>query len=397
MIRAVALIGIALNGPYYAALRTGLAVRRQAYARIAVDMLLVTVGLVSAGSSGAAPYLGVYTVIAVYAGLALSSRACLLITLSATAGYLGMALLHQVDWQVRWLVPASPPAPGWLTEAGMNLLVLNVVGGLTAVLAEAYRQSRRRLGLLYQDLERAHDEAFRLNAEIQRGARLQALGTVVAGVSHEVGNALQTAVLPLELVRRKVGVAVPEVVRHLDQIQYGCETAMRIVGQVLETARQASMETAPVSLVEVARRTVELKGYDLRRAGIEVTLRFPDPFPTVKGPSFQLQQVLLNLVTNAQDALRQGGTGRRIAIVGLAEGDRVAVEVRDTGPGVPAETLPHLFEPSFTTRPDGTGLGLAIAADIVRNLGGDLTATNRPEGGAVFRVSLPAVSRPAPA
>jgi C4-dicarboxylate-specific signal transduction histidine kinase len=271
-----------------------------------------------------------------------------------------------------------------------NLLVVNVVGALTALLARAYRQNRLRLAVLYEDLERAYDEAARLNAEIQRGARLLVLGEVVTGVAHEIGNALQSALLPIELVRRKVSSVVPDVLRHLDQIEYGCTTAVGIVRNVLQTARQSANEHLPVSLAEMARRTLELKSYSLRRDGIAVRLDFPPDFPAVVGPPFRLQQVLLNLISNAQDALVSGTRTRSIAIVGTTDGDRAIVEVRDTGPGIPADALPRLFEPFYTTKPDGTGLGLAISADIVRGLGGDLTARNAPEGGAVFRLSLPA-------
>lgn len=386
VLRTVAVVGILLNGAYYLGLSSGRYVRPQAYLRIAIDVGLTTVGLYEAGGLAAAPYLGIYTIIAVYAGLVLSSAACVFVTAAATGGYVAAALLYQAR-----SLPGAP-VPGEWAAAGFNLLVLNGVGVLTAILAHAYRQSRRRLSLLYQDLERAHDEAFRLNAEIQRVARLHTLGAVVAGVSHEVGNALQTAVLPLELVRRKVGTGAPEVTRHLDQIEHGCETAMRIVGNVLQAARQASSEKVPVSLPEVARRTLELKGYDLRRAGITVQLELSSDLPPIMGVPSELQQVLLNLVTNAQDALRENGRGGSIAIVGFVERERVVVEVRDDGPGVPPETLPRLFEPFYTTKPDGTGLGLAISSDIVRGLGGELTAANRPEGGAVFRVSLPVVS-----
>jgi signal transduction histidine kinase len=383
---AIALLGLALNVPYYLAGRTRGGFRAQAYTRMLIDIALVTAGLYGAGGLAAAPYVSVYTIIVVYAGTVLSSLACLLGTATATAAFLGIALGQESGW-----LPATALVPrgAWMI-AIFNLLVVNVVGALTALLARAYRQNRLRLAVLYEDLERAYDEAARLNAEIQRGARLLVLGEVVTGVAHEIGNALQSALLPIELVRRKVSSVVPDVLRHLDQIEYGCTTAVGIVRNVLQTARQSANEHLPVSLAEMARRTLELKSYSLRRDGIAVRLDFPPDFPAVVGPPFRLQQVLLNLISNAQDALVSGTRTRSIAIVGTTDGDRAIVEVRDTGPGIPADALPRLFEPFYTTKPDGTGLGLAISADIVRGLGGDLTARNAPEGGAVFRLSLPA-------
>jgi C4-dicarboxylate-specific signal transduction histidine kinase len=321
----------------------------------------------------------------VYAGVALSSQACVVAAGAATAGYLLVAVLQRAG-----SLPITNPLPpnAWAV-AIFNLLVLDIVAVLIAILARAYRHNRRRLAALYQDLERAYDESSRLNAELQRAARLHVLGEVLAGVAHEIGNALQSALLPIELVRQKAAAAAPEVLRHLEQIEYGCSTAIGVVKNVLQTARQSTDDKIPVSFPEIARRTVELKGYSLRRDGIALRLEFPPDFPAVVGQPFRLQQVLLNLVANAQEALRDEVGNRSIGIVGSSGEGRAVVEVRDTGPGIPAEVLPRLFEPFYTTKAGGTGLGLAISADIVRNLGGDLTARNAPEGGAIFRVSLP--------
>jgi C4-dicarboxylate-specific signal transduction histidine kinase len=282
---------------------------------------------------------------------------------------------------------AAPPPGGW-PVAAFNLLVLNVVGGLTAVLADAYRRSRLRLARANDELERANDAAQRLNAEIQRAAQLRVLGEVVAGVTHEIGNVLSVALGHVGLARLKAS-GQPDVLTHLEHIETSCDAAMRVVRNALETARQSSAQPRPVSIASVAQRIVELKRYDLRRDDISVRVEFPEPFPPVLGASFQVQQVLLNLVANAQDALRAMPGGRAIEIVGWPENGRAVVEVRDTGPGIAPDALPRLFEPFFTTKTSGTGLGLAVSAGIVRELGGELTAANRAEGGASFRITLP--------
>jgi len=389
-IRTTALAGLLLNGPYYVAARSGERFRQQAYGRMAVDVVLLTLGLYGAGGLSAASYVGVYTIIPVYAGIVLSGAACLVATAFATVSFLVVVLLQHTGW----LTTAVPPTGAHWAVAGFNLLILNVVGWLTANLADVYRENRRRLGVLYQDLERAHDESFRLNAEIQRAARLNLLGEFVPGISHEIRNVLQLVFGHLELMRPKVKALGPEVMRHVDEVEQSCETAMRIVKNALDSARQPSAESVLVSLKEVARRTVELKGYDFRRDGISAQLDFPPDFPPVLAARFQLQQVLLNLVTNAQDALRGTREPRTIMIVGLPERERAVVEVRDSGPGIPTGILPRLFEPFYTTKASGTGLGLAISASIIRSLGGDLTAGNRREGGAVFRIALPAARQP---
>jgi signal transduction histidine kinase len=384
IVRWASVLGIVINVPYYLAARSGRWRRTQAYVRMLGDIALITLGHWSAGGLAAAAYVGVFAIVPVYTGLVFSTTACLVATWAATAAYLGMAMLPPHV--------ATPPVSGAWTTAAFNLLVLNVVGGLTAILAEAYRRSRLRLAQANEELERANDAAQRLNAEIQRAAHLRVLGEVVAGVTHEIGNVLSVALGHVGLARERASAGRAEILAHLDHIETSCDAAMRIVRNTLETARQSSAQQRPLSIASVAQRIVELKRYELRKDGISVSLSFPDPFPLVLGLPFQVQQVLLNLVANAQDALRTAPSRRAIEIVGRLDDGHAVVEVRDTGPGIAADALPRLFEPFFTTKPSGTGLGLAVSAGIIRELGGDLSAENRPEGGAVFRISLPVLT-----
>jgi C4-dicarboxylate-specific signal transduction histidine kinase len=275
--------------------------------------------------------------------------------------------------------------------AAFNLLVVAIVGVVTAILAEAYRRSRLRLAALNRELARANDESLRLNAEIQRAARLSMLGEGMAGVAHELNNVMNIVLGHVGLAHHRRAETSAEVARHLDRALEGCENATRILRNTLDAVREGSAEKRRVSLADVARRTVELKAYDLRRDGITIRVRFAEDVPAVHGVAFQLQQVLLNLITNAQQALRERRTApRTIEIVGTADDGRAVIEVRDTGPGISAETLPRLFTPFFTTKVDGTGLGLTVSTAIIRDHGGTLTGDNRPTGGAVFRIELPA-------
>jgi len=389
VIRVIAVLGALLNGPYYLLARTGRYPRAQAYVRMAVDLGLITVGLYSAGGLAAAPYLSVYTPVTVYAGITLSRAGALVGTAMATGGYLAVALLQQARWLP--LPSAIPPEDAW-PVAAFNLLIFVVVSVTTAFLADAHRKSRRQLMGLHQDLERAHDEVLRLNAEMQRLARLHVLGEVVAGVTHEIRNVLTVAFGHLEFATRKVRGVMPDVVRHLDKVSESCEVAMRIVRNALQLGRSTPPERVAVSIPDVAERIAELKTFDLRRHDIDLEIAFPPDFPLVMATSLQILQVLLNLVGNAQDALHETTGRRTITIVGMTEPRRVVVEVRDTGPGIHPEMLPRLFEPFFTMKADGTGLGLAISAGIVRDLGGELTGENLPDGGAAFRVAFPVAS-----
>jgi two-component system sensor histidine kinase HydH len=386
IIRVTALIALALNLPYFLAAHTGVASRAQAYVRMCLDIVFITVGLYAAGGVAAAQYVAAYTIVAVYTGMMFSAHACLVATAFATLSFITVAVL-----QTEGVLPLPrAPLPGAWEIVGFNLLVLNIVGCMAAILSEAYRQSRQRLHGLNAELERAHDEAQRLNGHIQQAARLSVLGDVVGGVTHEVRNVLQSVFGQLWMARRKLREAPADVAEHLDEIEASCEAAMRIIRTTLDMARQPPAGAERVLLAGIAERVAQLKAYELRRDHITLSLEFEAGMPAVTAAAFQLQQVLLNLVSNAHDELRQVGGRRDIVIAGFVQGADCVVEVRDNGRGIPSKALARIFEPFFTTKPSGTGLGLAISAGIVESLGGRLSAGNRNQGGAAFRIALPA-------
>jgi C4-dicarboxylate-specific signal transduction histidine kinase len=177
---------------------------------------------------------------------------------------------------------------------------------------------------------------------------------------------------------------------HLAQVEHSCEQVMRIIRTTLDMARQPGDAPGPLLLDEVITRATELKAYDLRRDGITLSVDVPEGLPPVRASAFQLQQVLLSLITNAQDELRDRQGRREIVVAAAPDPLGCAIEVRDTGPGIPQAILPRVFEPFFTTKATGTGLGLAISAGVVERLGGRVTAGNHRDGGAVVRVALPA-------
>lgn len=388
----LSLVGLGLNVPYAMLALTGWQRRAQAYARMVGDVILMTVGLYLAGGIAAASYLGVYVIVPLYAGLTLSSLACLLASSMATVAYLTMAQLQQMGW----LAPttADAPAPAWSVVA-FNLLILNVVAGVTALLSDAYRRSRHQLLAANAELERAYDATARLNVEMQRTSRLRALGEVVAGVTHEIRNALTPTLGHLDLLERTVTPS-PDVTERLAQVRKGCHAALRIVSSTLDVARRPVEERRPIGVASVADAVVGLKRYDLTRDRIAIRVDVPGDFPDLMGSASQLQQVLLNLIGNAQDALRDRDGRRSIDLVARVEDARAVLEVRDSGPGFPREVLEHGFEPFQSTKPTGTGLGLPISAGIVRELGGELTAANAPDG-AVLTLSFPLAGQPRPA
>jgi len=393
IIRLTTLLSLVLNVPYYLAIRTGVALRAQAYARTFIDVALTTMGLYGAGGLGAAQYLGVYTIVPIYTAFVFSARACVLATGFATVSYLIVVALQLMHW----LPFTQQPLPETWIIAAFNLLIVNVVGVLSALAAEAYQLNRRRLARLYGQLERAHDEALKLNGEIQGAARRFVLADVVGGVTHDVRNALQGAFGHLWLARRTGRTLSPEAASHLDQAEQACENAMRILRTTLDMARRPTPEREPVAPAEILRRVAELKAVEFRRDGITLVTDVPAAPPVVLGSHYQLLQVLLNVVGNAQEELRHSAGRRVITLSARGTGNRVILEVRDTGAGIPPNVLPHIFEPFYTTKPGGSGLGLSISAGIVEAFGGTLVGENRREGGALFRITLPAADRLSPA
>ena len=164
---------------------------------------------------------------------------------------------------------------------------------------------------------------------------------------------------------------------------------MRIVRTTLDVARQPALQPEPVALDDLAERALVLKRFDLRRDTIDVRVEAVPGLPLVVTVPAQIQQVLLNLLTNAQEALRGWVGPRAIVMSARSEGGCAVLDVADTGPGFPGETLARVLEPFYTTKADGTGLGLPIAAGIMRDLGGELCVANRGGGGAVISLRLP--------
>ena len=385
IIRVTSIVGLLVNVPYYLAAHSRWRRRTQAWVRMSMDVALITAGLYAAGGLAASAYLGVYAVVPVYTGIVFSSVACVVITALATFAFLAMA-----GGQIAGLLAfTSPPAPDAWHMALFNLLVLNIVGGLSAMLADAYRRSRHRLAAAYDELERAHEQSLRMHAQIERAGRLYAVSEVVAGVTHEMRNVLQGVFGHLWLVRRKLASAPSDVDEHLARVEEACEQVMRIIRTTLDMARQPGDAPGPLDVEDVVARVAQLKAYDLRRDGITLSVDVADDVPQIRASGFQLQQVLLNLITNAQEELRERDGRREIAVAASPDPLGCAIEVRDSGPGIPRAILPRVFEPFFTTKETGAGLGLAISAGIVERFGGRITAMNRRDGGAAFRIVLP--------
>jgi CheY-like chemotaxis protein len=230
-----------------------------------------------------------------------------------------------------------------------------------------------------------------VQSKLLQTEKMAGLGQLVSGIAHELNNPLTSIMGYSQLLLGRRLTAPQEADGRL--IHQEAERAARIVKNLLLFAREARPERRPVNLNEVVERTLALRNYELRVENIELSQELAQDLPPVIADPAQLQQVLLNLLVNAEQAIRQGaGEGSiRVRTRKTARG-RVSFEIIDSGPGIPQEIIPRIFDPFFSTKPSGagTGLGLSITCGIVQEHGGEISVQSQLGHGAKFIVELPA-------
>ena len=230
------------------------------------------------------------------------------------------------------------------------------------------------------------------------------MGELTASIAHEVNQPLAAIVANGEAGLRWLGRTTPDLGETKKSIEAMLRNAQR-ASDVVRRLRALSAKGAPahasLDLSAVAEETVQLVERELRAQGVRLSADLPAGLPPVDGDRVQLQQVLLNLLLNAIQALGAVSPERRTISVRVRRGareslgDAIVVTVEDSGAGIAEADLAHLFDAFFTTRSDGMGMGLSISRSIVEAHGGRIEAANRPEGGAAFRVCLPVAGRAA--
>jgi two-component system NtrC family sensor kinase len=269
---------------------------------------------------------------------------------------------------------------------------------------EEIRSARRlqhmstELAATNERLVSAVEQLKSAQAQLVQAEKLSAIGQLVAGVAHELNNPLTSVIGYAQLVEEELREGPSsrppmEVAQDLRRIADESERAARIVRNLLAFARRQGAAREPVDIVDVCSRVIALREYELRMGDVKLDTALPTGLPQVMGDGGQLQQVLLNLILNAERAMR-GRPVRRLAI-GAAYDDRtgsIALSVTDSGHGIDAADLSRIFDPFFTTRDvgEGTGLGLSICYGIVRDHGGQIDVESKAHVGTTFRVTLPA-------
>ena len=230
-----------------------------------------------------------------------------------------------------------------------------------------------------------------LQSQVVRAERLATLGELAAGVVHELNNPLTSITVYAEYLVRKLESQGQDVadVEKLRRIGASAQRILRFSRDLVQYARPSGKQLEPVDLSSVVRSSVSIVEHLLERSNITLDIEIDPELPVIQAVAGQLEQVLINLITNAVHAVESGG--RVIVRAGLDDQNTALLEVGDSGPGVADDDLERIFEPFFTTKPDGkgTGLGLPIVRNIIDQHRGRITVGRSELGGAAFRVTIP--------
>lgn len=231
-----------------------------------------------------------------------------------------------------------------------------------------------------------------LERDARRTEMLGALGQVAAGIVHELNNPLTIVSSRIELILAAVEYELPPQVRDdLGVVHRNAQRASRIAADLVALARQRVSERGPININDLVRKTLLSFREPMLREGVEITTSLDSTLKPVMGDVTELEQVLVNLIMNAHDAMPGGGA---LLIETSAEPDKpgfVRLTLGDSGCGISAEAMPRLFEAFFTTKPTGTGLGLWLSHRTVREHGGTIAAHSEPGKGATMVVMLPTI------
>jgi signal transduction histidine kinase len=244
--------------------------------------------------------------------------------------------------------------------------------------------SRDEIGDLARALERMTRQLRESRAQVVQAEKLASIGEMSAAVAHGLRNPLASLRAAAQLVRRHP--ASPAATEHLDAIIEEADRLDRRISHLLSFSRPAPFHPVSESVPRLIEELLPAVAGAIREQKVNLETAVPTTLPEVRVDPMQLEQAILEIVSNALDAMPAGG---RLGIRAFVDEGEVVIEVSDTGGGIPAEVLPSVCEPFFTTRQEGTGLGLAIAKRYVEQNGGRLEIASRPGEGTTVRLRLP--------
>jgi two-component system, NtrC family, sensor kinase len=302
-----------------------------------------------------------------------------------------------VSWVER-IGRSTEAASGRVPDADSRELEDPVLGGtFLFTVSPLVGRDEQRIGtvIVARDVTeqaRLQAERVELRDRLTQSEKLAALGQFVAGIAHELNNPLQGVLGHLELMLQETGQFPARAKRDLKLVFREAERAAKIVHNLLVFAGSRRITRRRINANHIVTRVLRLRAAACAAASIEIVKDLAPKLPRIAGDALLLQQALLNIVMNAEQALATSTGPRRLELRTRVAGRKtMEIQIADSGPGISPEALPRLFEPFFTTKEvgQGTGLGLAIAYGIVQEHDGRLLAANRPEGGAVFTLELP--------
>jgi two-component system NtrC family sensor kinase len=240
---------------------------------------------------------------------------------------------------------------------------------------------------LYEETCRAYEDLRKTQEQLLQSEKMSAVGQLIAGVAHELNNPL-TAILGYSQLLESEGLNA-RALDYVGKLYRQAQRTHRVVQNLLSFARQRQPQREEVDLRKVLDETLTMRDYDLKTNNITVEREAPAECTPVIADPHQIEQVYLNIINNAVDAILETGKQGKLKIRIFAENGSVVTQFTDDGPGL--KDPKRIFDPFYTTKSvgKGTGLGLSICYGIVKEHGGDITAHNGPEGGAVMEVRLP--------
>ena len=321
---------------------------------------------------------------------------------NAAERLLGLRASVAVGRSVDEVLLEAPVLAAWLRAAlaGERLiheteLELTADGGrrvmVRASASELRDEAGRSDGLVV--LLRDTTEVSRLELQLRRTDKLAALGTLAAGVAHEVKNPLHALTLNLHLLHAELVAPEPsttEIKGYFDILRSEMDRIHRIVENFLRFSKPSIPEVTSLNPHALLERVLSLTAFEAADHGVRIVTQFDPTLDALRGDEGQLSQVFLNIVINALQAMPSGGT---LMVTTRRSDGWAEIAVRDSGEGIQREILPHVFDPYFTTRPRGVGLGLAIAHRIVEGHQGTIDVESEVEKGTTMIVRLPGTTQ----
>lgn len=300
------------------------------------------------------------------------------------------APLKEGDWLLVYQQKASDAFSDFSRAFRITLIVLGL--GLFAIVTTALVLSRRMVGRI----AKADREKHMMNEQVVETGKLASVGELAAGIAHEINNPVAIMVEEagwiedlLEEEDFKEGANLAEFKRALSQIRTQGKRCKEITHKLLSFARKTDERVQEFMINDAIQEIVSLSAQRAKYSNVSIKLNLAEGLPRVRLSQAELQQVLLNLINNALDAMEKHGG--QLEITSRMEQGELILEVADNGPGIPAANLGRIFDPFFTTKPvgKGTGLGLSICYGIIKKLGGEIEVASTVGMGTTFKIRIP--------